>query len=289
MEDSKRRKLEDDLARARTRLNSVLDTNPETEEFRSRLKAMQARLESVQTRFSDNLDLLLEYRAQLDQLVRPRPGGGSGTGRKPRHEFGRLNDSEKCELSLFERDMDRLVKGIPSKRSRIDSQVQEILRSREMFQLALEVLGLNSIPDLFSEVESLERENNEMAEIIADKERSRGTLAAEVCALEAQYSEISAEPELPEDVQRDLLETLSLEVTELQRGLSQIMAQKVKDEREFSQIYGELEEIFRTLECSWERVPGEGRLVTADNVLPVFSILEETLEMWINEQKAEGT
>jgi predicted RNase H-like nuclease (RuvC/YqgF family) len=295
-EDSKRRKLEDDLARARTRLNSVLDTNPETEEFRLRIKNMQEKLESVQTRFSDNLDLLLDYRAQLDQISKPSSGPGIGTGRKPRQEFGHLSEIEKVELAHFDRDLDRLAKSGPNKRApqlsikpEPDRATQGLLRYREMFQLALEVLGLNSLPDLFTEVENLERENTELSESIADHERIKDSLVAEVAALENQYTDISSEPELLEEAQREVFENLALEVAELQRGLSQIQAQKVKDEREFSQIYGELEDIFRAMDCNWERVAGEGKTVTAENVTAVLEQLEETVRLLISEQKTEET
>jgi small-conductance mechanosensitive channel len=67
-EEQKRKRLEDEVLRARSRVSAVFPQTPECSDLCDRLMVMQSKLENAQSKYSENLDTLTNLRAQLDRL-----------------------------------------------------------------------------------------------------------------------------------------------------------------------------------------------------------------------------
>jgi hypothetical protein len=297
-EDARRRKLEDQVIRARSRLPGTLETNLESEDVKVQLKVLQDELDVVQSKYYENLELLSYFRSQLDRFMKDRLEPA-----KPIHpeadssfvEIGKLTDIEKAELANYEKDRERFTKNSSSRRmqssisshdaspGKSDRDSQDTDNYCEMLRLTANTLGFSSIPELFAEAESLDRENRELSEWMEQHEKLVGTLMDEIATLEQQYTEVSADADTTEESQKMTLEVIMADIANIQRQSSEITTQKVKDEREFSQIYSDLEEIFDALDGHWENAPDGAKSVTSENVVFVMDLIETTVKALMSE------
>jgi chromosome segregation ATPase len=264
-EARKRRRLEEEVARARGRASSVFEQTAEGAELRDRLTFVQQRLDSARTRYRDNLEVLAGLRAQLDRLRRARLDA------TPRaHEIARLSESDRGALAACQRDLARAKRtAAPG-----DDLLAETDHYHVMIQRILDGLKLNSLPELFSEAERLERENREMFAFISENEETRQALVGEIDMLERQYKELSAAREESEAQQRRRLEQLTVEIARMQQQLSEIQTQKKNDEAEFATMYAVVESLFNALQCRWDGAPDGKTTVTPGNLLFALKQIE---------------
>jgi multidrug resistance efflux pump len=277
-EEQKRKKLEEEVVRARSRASGVFQQTVECEELRDRLKVMQAKLDGAQSKYSANLDTLAGLRTQLDQLRRERiTRHGSAAGQRTGDEeaprtIGHITDSEKAALIAHQKGIEKFTRVSAVRRTQVtDPTIEEIVnetdRYQTMIQKILDALQMNSLPEVFTEAERLEKENREMYMFLVENDEVRRNLIDEINALGRQYEELSAAREEKEQGQKQKVEKLNADIIRMQEQLRELQAQKAKQATEFSVVYSAIEELFQALHCSWEGAPDGALGVTGNTAI----------------------
>jgi chromosome segregation ATPase len=256
-EEGKRLRLEEEVARARGRASGAFKQTAAGEELRGRLSFAQQRLDSARLKYRDNLEVLSGLRTQLDCLRRARLEGNST----------RSSESDRGTHQWDSTHAKRVA--APG-----DDLLAETDHYHTMLQRILDGVKLNSLPELFSEAERLERENNEMFEFLRDNQDSRQRLISEIDALEHQYKELAAAREDSEAQQLKRLECLTVEISQMHDWLSEIQTQKQKDEAEFATVYTMIQQLFNALQCRWDEAPDGKTIVTDENVIFALKQIE---------------
>jgi chromosome segregation ATPase len=284
-EEQKRKKLEEEVVRARSRASGVFQQTVECDELRDRLKVMQAKLDGAQSKYSANLDTLAGLRTQLDQLRKERSARrGSAGGERPGEELpkpiGHITDSEKAELIAHQKGTEKFTRVSAARKTQasVDPTMEEIVnetdRYQTMIQKILDALQMNSLPEVFAEAERLEKENREMSMFLIENDEIKRNLINEIHALERQHEELSAAREEKEQAQKQKVEKLNADIVRMQEELCELQAQKAKDTTEFSVVYSAVEELFQALRCSWEGAPDGAIGVTGSTAMFALAAID---------------
>ena len=299
-EERKRRKLEEAVMKARTKANGAFQRTPENNDLHGKLESTRAKLEAVQQKYRGNLETLAEMRAHLDTLRRERyqslpestmSSSVSQDESEPekseeKQTIAKLTENDKAELLAYQKELEKHIQPGQRPQSSLivtgrgeegQTVVQRTDKHLMMIQSILDMLNLESLPELFSEAERLEKENAELYKYITENDEAKHALEEEIAQLETQYRELMTERESNEDEQRNELNKLNAEIADVQSQLAEIETQKNKDEMEFSEVYSEIEQLFNALECSWDDSPDEMTNVTTQNVMFALSTIESTV------------
>jgi predicted nucleic acid-binding Zn-ribbon protein len=274
VEEARRRKLEDDVAQLRARVTETMESNPNTDELRSRLKLGYDQLETVHSHFTDNMEILTEYRLQLDRLRRNRFVTEHRAKRRASERLSEIDGKPITKVAKRAQSSFAPASSTPRQDPEIERLISETGKYHELFDMMLEVLGLHNIPALFAEADRLQDESAELARFLRDNEPLRADLLEEIAGLEKQHERLSVEAELAEEEQRGSIDELALDIRELQGQLRELRTQKLKDEREFAQVYTEIEAIFNGLGCDWGQLNEGGKGITEQNVLAALDLIQ---------------
>jgi flagellar biosynthesis/type III secretory pathway chaperone len=278
-EEQKRKRLEDEVQRARSRASGVFQQTSECEALRDRLRIVQSKLDGAQSKYSENLDSLAGFRAQLDHLRNERLSRRTAAPAPepaidPPRTIGHITDAERAELSAARRTQG----SITSSKTAVDVGGEEIVAEADyyqnMIQKILDAVHMNSLPELFAEADRLEKENREMYAYLVENEEPRRRLIEEIASLEQQYRDLAGARDEGEREQKQKLEKLNSDIVQMQEQLQVMQAQKERDVAEVSIVYAAIDELFNALHCSWEGAPDGATTVTSGNAVFALEAIE---------------
>lgn len=214
-------------------------------------------------------------------------------------ELLRLKSAEKTDVKAFEEKLARLnqqIEGkkiaqsatlnqqqtqLPSINSQLGSQaaeLEEIQRATEKYEMTnkscLELLGFETVEQLFAEADRLERENFSLFNFVVEHGATRTRLQEEIDGLELQKEQLLAQTEDTEVEQSGELEELTMEIQDVDGKLKEVKAKRTKNEEDFASVYSDIESVFTMLNCSWDDSPDGKTTVTPGNAMFCLSAIE---------------
>lgn len=130
---------------------------------------------------------------------------------------------------------------------------------QEKINKTVELLRVNALEDIFTEAERLQSDNNSLFQTIFETNEQKKKLQDEVNALEVKLDEREAKfGDIPVNYQ---------------------------DEKMYSEVYKEIDDIFNMLGCSWDVSPDEKARCTSVNAMFALSSIETSLNAICEELK----
>ena len=222
-------------------------------------------------------------------------------------ELLRLKSAEKSDVKAFEEKLARLnqtIEGqkiaqsatlnqpqaVPTINSQLGSQaaeLEDIQRMTDQYddtnKKTLQLLGFESVQELFAEADKIERENFSLYNFVVEHGATRTRLQEEIDGLELQKEQLLAQTEDHEIEQSGELEELTVEIQGLDRELKATKAKRQKNEADFASVYSDIESIFQMLGCSWDEAPDGKTTVTPANAMFCLSSIETEIAAMMNQ------
>jgi predicted nuclease with TOPRIM domain len=301
VEEQKRKKLEEEVIRARSRASGTFPRTLECEEIRDRIRQIQGKLSGVESNFKEHLDGLAALRRRIDaqraERIEQRRSKRKSTPPPPPEpsvelelpkQLIRLTEGERQALLRYQREAEKFTRLSAARRTsgsltveHSDPSPGEIITETEGYQIGirkiLDTLQLNSLLDLFVEAERIEKDNRETYLFIAENDEERRRMIDEIGELEQKYKKLSAGKEERERELMSKLAKLNLDLLAMHEELGNIAEQKQRDAVEFSVVYAGIEELFNALQCLWDDSPDGSMTVSATNALFALGSIEQGL------------
>jgi len=135
-QDQKRRVLEDEVSKARSKAGGIFAQSHENEEIQARIRTMENRLDKALVRYNQNLTKLSEKRAQIDEL------------RKDRFTFREVIRNAENERKKLDKEMADLI-----------TESNEAYSERDRMKMELVALKTTEKEDLMNYEKEMERLN----------------------------------------------------------------------------------------------------------------------------------
>ena len=333
VEESKRKKLEEDVSKANSKTGGLFQQSRENEELQARLRTMENRLDKALVRYNSNLSKLGELRSQIDELRKERntfqriiknaeaererndqemarlisdSNEAYSDRDRMKMDLAELKQKEKESIRSYETDISLLTQQIegqritqshpreqqqqiPSMSSQLSSQTdqqEELVQQTEQLhtsnQRTLDLLGRKRVEELFAAAEKLERENFSLFNFVVEHGSNKTRLEEEISGLQLQYESLQSQSEEKEEGKKEELTELTRKIQEIDQQLSLAKEKKEKSQSDFTSVYTEIEQLFNSLECSWDESPDDKTNVTATNVMFALSSIESKIAAMMN-------
>jgi chromosome segregation ATPase len=141
-------------------------------------------------------------------------------------------------------------------------------------QRTLELCDIGSVQELFAQAEALERENFSLLRYAMEHGAKRTRLQEELDRLEEYQATLAADTAARERDEMNALAEMDAEMQRVDSDLTALSAEQEATDQQFTAIYREIEEMFRSLECSWDDCPDGKQLVTRANSMFCLSQIE---------------
>ncbi|EAY21796.1 hypothetical protein TVAG_238220 [Trichomonas vaginalis G3] len=313
-EDQKRKALEDNLSKTRTKIGTNYTQTRESEQLINQIKAMESRLEKSTIKYNQNLVILAEKREQLDilrkanmapyQTDKKQPNSPQKTSHENNRtlaqqkediqaEIDKLNSNNKEVTEEYSKKIDELTEEANSelesqskqqKNQKVDHKTDNLTAQTEEYQdrisQTLKLLNLKSVDEVIAEADRLERENCSLYNFVIEHSQNRKKLQEEVEALELQQAKIlSQEGENKEiEIANSDLNEINQQISDAQKEYDELKKQCDAEEAKYSDIYKEIDELFNMLGCSWDGSPDDLSTVTPSNAMFALTCIENAIE-----------
>jgi chromosome segregation ATPase len=144
-------------------------------------------------------------------------------------------------------------------------------------QRTLELCGIGSVQELFSQAEALERENFSLFRYVVEHGAKRAHLQEQLDALESLRTTLAAEGAANEREESIDLRELVAEIQSADSDLTGLRSQQEATDQEFTSVYSEIGDMFRVLECTWDDSPDGKQSVTPANSMFCLSQIEAAI------------
>jgi chromosome segregation ATPase len=216
-------------------------------------------------------------------------------------ELAKLREAEQQDIKSFEETMARLNQTIEGQKiaqgrtidqkSTLHSndsqsgpqleQTEELVTLTEQYQAltqrTVELCGMGSVQELFTEAEKLGRENFSLYTYVVEHGANRTRLQEQIDALELQRETLVAQGEDTEAEQSARLLSLTAEIQTTATELAAVRAQKTERDAAFAAVYALIGEVFEMLGCKWDEAPDGKSTVTAVNAMFCLSAIESVI------------
>ena len=327
-EDQKRKALEDEVSKARSRVGGAFAASREMEEVNAKIRTMENRLDKALVRYNQNLTALSEKRDQIDQLRKDRFTFRDIIAKSKaesqelsetiqnqiklsneyysqrdglKMDIQELKETEKADVDNFNKEMDRLNQTIESQKitaSRPQEQQQsvpmiisqsgstmdgtdEITKQTDQYQetinKTLDLLGYQTIEELFDAAQALERENFSLFNYVVEHGATKSKLQDDIAALDLQLETLQEQSQETEHDQATELAMVSHEIEATSKDLAELKDEDSKRQEEFSVLFKDIDELFSMLGCSWENSPDDKTSTTQNNALFALASIETAI------------
>ncbi|EAY22017.1 hypothetical protein TVAG_456520 [Trichomonas vaginalis G3] len=235
----------------------------------ARLAAKQLQLEEIKAKKLK----IQEQSQQVSKYATPKSSTDNFIQMyKEKSEGLHIGSIDSKDEKMVKQELENLSKIIDMKRAIIRRQSDNQANQNETIQnsinvyqdklnKAIEFLHVKSFDEIFAEAEKLEQENNTLFSSIFETNEKKKKLQEEANSLETQLEAL----EEKQDQQQ-----------------SQI---NYEDEKMYSEVFKELEDIFNMLGCSWDVSPDEKARVTQYNAIFALNSIETSISNFLDEVK----
>ncbi|KAH0792874.1 Coiled-coil domain-containing protein [Histomonas meleagridis] len=327
-EEQKRKRLEEEVSKARSKLGGLYSHAQELENRQTRLHIMENRLDQVLSMYNKNLIKLGEMRDQIDQYRKDRNTFRSIIKKEKladelnaqrinqliyesneaysqrdqlKMDLAQLRNAEKEDEQQYEIEISRYnsqieaqkitnnhpraakqqVSSLYTSSCSVSEQQEETTSAIDQYQHTIkEILDLIQVKDadeLIQKAEKLESENFSLYNYVVETEANRAKLQEELDSLKLRKKELEEQLTMSEEQQKNKIEELTDEINNLSLNLKNIKESNKDKKQSFKKICKKTEEIFQTLNCSWDNSPDENSKITNANIEFVLTSIERAL------------